>query len=116
MTVPRATAAWNVNIQLFCRPQISHTTIYHITKACANKHEEQQMGIHFNSRKNINHQSQLVLLLQNYVFAVASSWQMFHLVRNVHKVVNPKADGHHRDEECKKELEHLINKFMSQRE
>ena len=28
-----------------------------VTKACANKHEEQQIGIHFNSRKKINNQS-----------------------------------------------------------
>ena len=28
-----------------------------VTKACANKHEEEQIGIHFNSRKKINHQS-----------------------------------------------------------
>ena len=35
-------------------------------------------------------------------------WRAFHLVRNVHEVVDPKADGHHRDEECKEELQHFI--------
>ena len=31
----------------------------------------------------------------------------FHLIWDVHEVVDPKADGHHRDEECKEELQHL---------
>ena len=71
-TVPRATAAWRINILVSAH--------------------------HLSLRPQICHQLKTVHFLKQYI------QEFFHLVRKVDEVVDPKADGHHRDEECKEEL------------